>query len=242
MISSNYLGSVINYMYGIFSKPYFNNLNFFLDLQQIWNYKNSIIKKIRRNSIVAKKKRKKPSSPVVESAISGVGLVRKSDNNLGTLTVILAILFFFFTISNTTSNKMTRIETQLEPIVKANLPLEISKLKSSVNSINKILDSQSDLINHLSPTQNFFTQAKGITIIRLNPTITDGVKIFLEKMQDEEFIKIRNSSKSKTQKVIEIIAKIGGIEKLMDLLETKDSNLSYGVVALFVEDYAFNLK
>ncbi|GAI89119.1 unnamed protein product, partial [marine sediment metagenome] len=57
--------------------------------------------------------------------------------------------------------------------------------------------------------------------------------------QEKEFMEINNSSISDVQKVIEIIVKIGGIEKLMDLLETKEKEIGYGVVILFVENYDF---
>lgn len=231
----------MNYMHGIFSKIYLYNSYFFLDLQKIKNYKNSIIKKIRRNSIVAEKKKKIFSFLTILKKMYSILVAGISWQAMG---ILILILIFSFSISTKVTRIETRLETQLEPLLKADLPTKIVKAELNIENLRSIVKSQSDFLNNLV-VQNLFYQLdylKENTINSLNPEIEDGLNVFLEKMQEEEFIEINNSSKSEVHKIFEIIAKIGGIEKLMDLLETKDRNLAYGVVVLFVENYDFKKK
>lgn len=224
-------------MYGIFFKPYFSNLNFFLDLQKIKNYKNNIIKKIRGNSIVAEKKRKKSSSRWSTDRIYGGVIGHLRARKVFWDFIVLIIALFVFTSS--LSTKVTRVETAIRPLLEADIPAKLGNIESDIENISITQRTQIDLLSNIIIFQNLFNQLRENSKKILNPEIKDGLKAFLGKVQEKEFIEINNSSISDVQKVIEIIVKIGGIEKLMDLLGIKDKEIGYGVVILFVENYDF---
>lgn len=211
-------------MYGIFYNLYLYTLDFFLDLQKIKNYKNNIIKKNRGNSVVVEKKKKKPSSQGFAKILSGAGGI-----SWPTMGVLILLLSLIITTTVNVARIGTRLETQLTPLVNADLPKKISTI-----------ETQSNMIFRLVMFKDIVDQLKEDTIKYLNPEIKNGLIVFLEKMKEEEFTKINNSSQLEIQKVIEIIVEIGGIEKLMDLLGTKNHSFAYGVVFLFVENYDFS--
>ncbi len=224
-------------MYGIFYNLYLYTLDFFLDLQKIKNYKNIIIKKIRRNNIMAQEKKKK-SSPrwSTDRFYGGVTGYLKARRVFWDFILVIIALFI---LTSSLSTKMTRIDTEIKPLLAANIPVKIANIESDIKNIYIFQQTQSEMLSNIFIFQNFFNELKEETKKYFNPKINDELKAFLGKMQEKEFMEINNSPISEIQKVIEIIIKIGGMDKLMDLLETKDRMLGLGVVILFVDNYNF---
>lgn len=186
---------------------------------------------------MAKEKKKKSSSRWSTDRVYGsvIGHLRARKVFWDFIVIILALFIF----TSSLSTKMTRVETQIKPLLDANVPVKIANIESDIKNIYVFQETQSEMLSNIFIFQNFFYKLKEETKNYLNPKINDGLKAFLGKMQEKEFMEVNNSSISEVQKVIKIIVKIGGMDKLVDLLEIKDHMLGLGVVILFVENYDF---